>query len=91
MSNDIIITNLTDAFQVLRDAIKTTADGGLENDKALLTLCEALAVRVSELDDNYHTMAQNMVIMNDKLNILHELYHTHFADNATDDGEETKH
>lgn len=88
---------IVEAFAVLHQAINSTSEGGLANDKALLTLSEAIAERVGVLDKQLFLILhriteieEKMEILNNKLNILHELYHTHFADGVTDD-EETKH
>lgn len=87
---DSNLTDIAGAFQLLRDAIKQTSQGSMDSDKALLELCIALSERVQELEQKYAELVVISAGLHNRTEILHELYHTHFAD-TTDDGEETKH
>jgi hypothetical protein len=100
MNDDIhaITEEVVKAFSALRDAINTTSEGGLQNDRALLTLCTAIVEKVDiietrfaelvlEVEAKHAELVHRTNVLNDKVNILHEIYTTHFhiADDDNDD------
>jgi hypothetical protein len=89
MDDPTIIVDLGSAFTVLRNAIKSTSENSLLNDKALLTLCEAVIQRMETVDI---TLSERLVgaeariqHLELKVEMLHELYHSHFTDDVPDE------
>ena len=66
-------TDTIDIVKMLIQIIKTVSLDSLENDKALLELGEVITERVTEMEMRVHHLEI-------RLDMLLDLYHTHFGD-----------
>lgn len=81
---------IAQAFKTVHESVMKLSNDGLENDRALLKLCETLAQSLSdttnklvELEVRNQVLENMLVQLNNKVEMLHELYHTHFNDDVT--------
>lgn len=88
---------IAQAFKTVHESVMKLSQDGLENDRALLKLCETLAqslndttnklveleVRNQVLENQVVNLDNAVTSLNNKIEMLHELYHTHFNDDVT--------